>query len=79
MLKNKWVSLLLCVFLGIFGAHKFYEGRILLGLLYLFTGGFACIGVYDDESRDHMFEMQNICDDFIYNLGKLLPGNGFNF
>ena len=24
--KNKWVSFLLCVFLGYFGAHKFYEG-----------------------------------------------------
>ena len=48
MLKNKWVSILLCVFLGIFGAHQFYEERILLGLLYLFTGGFTCIGVVID-------------------------------
>ncbi|MBO4898196.1 MAG: TM2 domain-containing protein [Clostridia bacterium] len=48
MLKNKWVSILLCIFLGVFGAHKFYEGRILLGLLYLLTGGFACFGVIID-------------------------------
>lgn len=26
-LKNKWIGLLLCFFLGIFGAHKFYEGK----------------------------------------------------
>ena len=24
--KNKWVAFLLCLFLGFFGAHKFYEG-----------------------------------------------------
>lgn len=35
--KIKWVSLLLCVFLGYFGAHKFYEGKIGMGILYLFT------------------------------------------
>lgn len=46
--KNKWVALLLCVFLGIFGAHKFYEGKILLGILYLVTVGFFGIGVIID-------------------------------
>ena len=28
--KNKWVALLLCIFLGYFGVHKFYEGKVLL-------------------------------------------------
>ena len=42
--KNKWVALLLCVFLGYFGAHKFYEGKILLGLVYVFTVGLCGIG-----------------------------------
>ena len=37
--KNKWVAFLLCLFLGYFGAHKFYEGRIGMGILYLFTFG----------------------------------------
>lgn len=37
--KNKWIALLLCLFLGCFGAHKFYEGKIGMGVLYLFTGG----------------------------------------
>lgn len=46
--KNKWVSLLLCVFLGLFGAHKFYEEKILLGLVYLFTGGLFFVGVIID-------------------------------
>ena len=41
---NKGIALLLCVFLGYFGAHKFYEGRIGLGIVYLFTFGFFGIG-----------------------------------
>lgn len=46
--KNKWVSLLLCVFLGVFGAHKFYEGKIGMGILYLFTGGLFGLGAIID-------------------------------
>ena len=48
MPKNKWVSFFLCLFFGLIGAHKFYEGRILLGILYFFTAGFAGIGVIID-------------------------------
>lgn len=46
--KNKWVSFLLCLFLGYFGAHKFYEGKILLGVLYLLTAGLFGIGIIID-------------------------------
>ncbi len=46
--KNKWVALLLCVFLGVFGAHKFYEGKGGMGILYLFTFGLFGIGVFID-------------------------------
>ena len=42
--KNKWVSLILCIFLGFIGAHKFYEGKIGMGILYLFTMGLFGIG-----------------------------------
>ena len=48
MAKCKWVSFFLCLFLGVLGAHKFYEGRILLGVLYLFTGGLFGIGIIVD-------------------------------
>ena len=48
MRKNKWVALLLCFFLGAFGAHKFYEGKILFGVIYLLTGGLLGIGVIVD-------------------------------
>lgn len=46
--RDKWVAVLLCLFLGVFGAHKFYEGKIGMGILYLFTGGLCGIGVLID-------------------------------
>ena len=46
--KNKWVALLLCLFLGGIGAHKFYEGKIVMGIIYLFTAGLFGIGVLVD-------------------------------
>lgn len=46
--KNKWVSLLLCFFVGFLGAHKFYEGKIGMGILYLLTVGLFGIGVLVD-------------------------------
>ena len=42
--KNKWVAFLLCLFLGYFGAHKFYEGKVGMGILYLLTAGLIGIG-----------------------------------
>lgn len=46
--KNKWVALILCITLGYLGAHKFYEGKAGMGILYLFTGGLFFIGVIID-------------------------------
>lgn len=46
--KNKWVAFLLCFFLGYVGAHKFYEGRVGMGILYLFTAGLFGIGWFID-------------------------------
>lgn len=45
---NKLITLLLCVFLGIFGAHKLYEQKYTMALLYLITGGFCGLGVLLD-------------------------------
>ena len=42
--RNKWVAFGLCAFLGILGAHKFYEGKTGLGVLYAFTGGLLGVG-----------------------------------
>ena len=46
--KNKWVALALCLLLGFFGGHKFYEGKIGMGILYFFTGGLFLIGAVID-------------------------------
>ena len=42
--KNKWVALTLCILFGWMGAHKYYEGKKFMGLLYTFTLGFLFVG-----------------------------------
>lgn len=46
--KNKWAAVLLCLFLGLVGGHKFYEGKIGMGILYIFTVGLFGIGAIVD-------------------------------
>lgn len=46
--KNKWVTFFLCLFGGFLGLHKFYEGKIGMGILYLFTGGLFFVGIIID-------------------------------
>ena len=41
---NKWEDFFLCLFLGWIGAHKFYEKKNGMGILYLFTLGLFGIG-----------------------------------
>lgn len=46
--KNLKIDIILCMFLGYFGVHKFYEGKIGMGILYIFTFGLFGIGTYID-------------------------------
>lgn len=46
--KSYNVSWVLLTFLGIFGAHRFYLGKWLTGLLWLLTGGLLLLGVLYD-------------------------------
>jgi TM2 domain len=41
--RSRLVALLLCVFLGGLGAHRFYVGKIGTGILWLLTLG--CLGI----------------------------------
>lgn len=45
---SKIRSLLLCLMFGWLGAHKFYEGKTGMGILYIFTGGLFAIGIWVD-------------------------------
>lgn len=47
-MRNKWTAFLLCLFLGGFGAHKFYEGKTGMGILYLLTAGLLGFGWFID-------------------------------
>ena len=49
--KSKTTALLLCIFLGGIGAHRFYVGKGGTGILYLFTAGFFGIGWIIDIIR----------------------------
>jgi TM2 domain-containing membrane protein YozV len=42
--KSKNMALILAIFLGYLGVHRFYVGKIGTGLLYFFTGGLYGVG-----------------------------------
>lgn len=42
------IAWILLTFLGVFGIHRFYMGKILTGILYLFTGGVFLLGIVYD-------------------------------
>jgi len=54
------VAWLLLTFAGVLGIHRFYQGKILTGLLYLFTGGLLVVGViYDFWTLNTQISEQN--------------------
>ena len=46
--KSRTVALLLCIFLGVLGIHRFYVGKTGTGIIWILTGGVFGIGVLVD-------------------------------
>lgn len=46
-----WIDFFICLFLGMFGVHKFREKKIGMGILYLCTMGLFGIGWFIDCIR----------------------------
>jgi TM2 domain-containing membrane protein YozV len=46
--KSKITALLLCIFLGTLGVHRFYVGKVGTGVIWLLTLGLLGIGVIVD-------------------------------
>lgn len=42
------VAWILLTFLGLFGIHRFYQGKWISGILYLLTGGLFTVGIIYD-------------------------------
>ena len=63
--KSKMVALILCIFFGTIGIHRFYVGKVGMGILYLLTGGLCGIGWIIDI-------IQIACGNFRDNMGLFL-------
>lgn len=60
--KSWLAALLLCFFIGGFGVHRFYVGKIGTGILWLLTGGLLGIG--------------SLVDFIVIACGNFKDGNG---
>jgi TM2 domain-containing membrane protein YozV len=67
--KSRLVALLLCIFLGGLGIHRFYVGKIGTGILWLLTGGvfgigyivdiiLICVGSFTDDAGLFVLDWQ---------------------
>lgn len=65
--KNKTVALILAIFLGWFGIHRFYAGKVGTGILWFLTCGMFCFGWFIDIGKI-------ACNRFTDGGGRLIGG-----
>ncbi len=47
-MRSKGIAYLLLIFFGYLGIHKFYLGKVFVGIIYILTGGLFFIGIIYD-------------------------------
>ena len=58
--KSYTLAWVLLTFLGIFGFHRFYQGKWVTGIVYLFTVGLFGVGIiYDYWTLNDQIDLQN--------------------
>ncbi len=58
--KSYTLAWVLLTFLGIFGIHRFYQGKWVTGIVYLFTVGLFGVGIiYDYWTLNDQIDLQN--------------------
>ena len=54
------IAWILLTFLGVFGIHRFYQGKWISGILYLLTAGFFTVGIiYDFWNLNEQISLVN--------------------
>ena len=54
------IAWILLTFLGVFGIHRFYQGKVISGILYLLTAGLFAVGIiYDFWNLNEQISLVN--------------------
>ena len=72
-MKSKSTMFLLWLFTGLLGGHRFYVGKNLSGIIYLFTGGLFFIGWGLD-----FFRLGSMVDNYNLRYGMMHGGMNQN-
>ena len=69
---NTTYDLLLCIFLGTLGVHRFYEGKIRTGILWLCALGLGGIGCHDAEDFCRLANPEEVFITFFHHGSTIL-------